>query len=168
MGGGWEHEESCCFHGHCPELSCQRLLPSHPHPSSSQSSCHEMGVHQEDAAALCHWEGNMGAARMCCSARASPAMAAFPCLPCRGCDHSCSSAVTHISQSQSDTGGRAEQMPECAQWTLGRALPIFPMAIHVQSMSGMVRNWSSSHTAEKHQPGWHWSPSPQAAEALHL
>lgn len=139
VGGGRAHEDRCCFRGHCPELSYHRLLPSRPSPfpSHPRAACRGMGAREEHAAALRHWEPGghgMGAARMCCGARASPVTAAFPSLPCRGCDPLLLLLLfTHVSQSQPGTLGQGKQM---YGGSLGRALHIFPMAIHIQYVSG--------------------------------
>lgn len=106
-----------------------------PFPSHPRAACRGMGAREEHAAALRHWEAGghgMGAARMCCGARASPVTAAFRSLPCRGCEPLLL-LFTHVSQSQPGTLGQGEQMH---RGSLGRALHIFPMAIHIQYVSG--------------------------------
>lgn len=77
-----------------------------------------------------------------CTAGPGPLVPQLPSPACLAgaVTHSCSSAITHVSQSQPGTLGRGKQIPGCTQWTLGRALPIFPMATHIQSTSGR----------------WHW------------
>lgn len=63
-----------------------------------------------------------------------PQLPALPSLPGRGCEPLL--LLCHRSQSQPGTWGRGKQMPRCAQWTLGKALHVFPMASHIQHVSG--------------------------------
>lgn len=68
-----------------------------------------------------------------CAAGPGPLLSRLPSPACLAGAEPLSLLFTHVSQSQPGTLGQGEQMH---RGSLGRALHIFPMAIHIQYVSG--------------------------------